>query len=40
MKFLQYCEESGVEQVVLGCGAGGDCPPLEIFGEYGYKTLY
>lgn len=38
-KFLQYCEEYGAEKVVLDCGAGGDCPPLAIFAEHGYKTF-
>lgn len=38
-KFLQYCEEYKAEKVVLDCGAGGDCPPLAMFYEYGYKTF-
>lgn len=37
-KFLQYCNESELEKVVLDCGAGGNCPPLALFAEHGYKT--
>lgn len=37
-RFLNYCNERELEKRVLDCGAGGDCPPLAIFSEYGYKT--
>lgn len=37
-KFLNYCNESGLEKSVLDCGAGGNCPPLALFSSYGYKT--
>lgn len=37
-KFLNYCNESKLEKSVLDCGAGGNCPPLALFLEYGYKT--
>ncbi len=36
--FLMYCNGAGLEKVVLDCGAGGNCPPLAIFAEHGYKT--
>jgi SAM-dependent methyltransferase len=38
-KFLQYCEEYGTEKIILDCGAGGNCPPLALFGENGYETF-
>lgn len=38
-KFLRYCNEQDLEKVVLDCGAGGNCPPLALFAENGYKTL-
>jgi len=38
-KFLQYCEEYGAEKVILDCGAGGSCPPLALFRDYGYETF-
>jgi SAM-dependent methyltransferase len=38
-KFLSYCNNSELEKTVLDCGAGGSCPPLGIFQEYGYKTF-
>lgn len=37
-RFLNYCDESNLEKTVLDCGAGGNCPPLAIFLEHGYKT--
>lgn len=37
-KFLNYCNESGLEKSILDCGAGGNCPPLALFSAYGYKT--
>jgi ubiquinone/menaquinone biosynthesis C-methylase UbiE len=27
-----------MDKVVLDCGAGGDCPPLSLFSEYGFST--
>lgn len=37
-KFLNYCNEVNLEKIVLDCGAGGNCPPLALFLECGYKT--
>jgi SAM-dependent methyltransferase len=37
-RFLQYCNESGLEKSILDCGAGGECPPLAVFANEGYKT--
>lgn len=37
-KFLNYCNGINLEKSVLDCGAGGDCPPLALFLDYGYKT--
>jgi ubiquinone/menaquinone biosynthesis C-methylase UbiE len=37
-RFLNYCDESNLEKTVLDCGAGGNCPPLAIFLEHGYRT--
>jgi len=37
--FLLYCNGAGLEKTVLDCGAGGNCPPLAIFAEQGYKTV-
>jgi ubiquinone/menaquinone biosynthesis C-methylase UbiE len=37
-KFLNYCNQSNLEKVVLDCGAGGNCPPLALFSDFGYKT--
>ncbi|MFZ2537344.1 MAG: methyltransferase domain-containing protein [Oscillospiraceae bacterium] len=36
--FLNYCNEVNLEKSVLDCGAGGSCPPLALFSEYGYQT--
>ncbi len=36
--FLSYCNESPLEKEVLDCGAGGECPPLALFAEHGYRT--
>lgn len=38
-KFLRYCNEEGLEKLILDCGAGGNCPPLALFAENGYKTF-
>jgi ubiquinone/menaquinone biosynthesis C-methylase UbiE len=37
-KFLNYCNQSNLEKIVLDCGAGGNCPPLALFSDFGYKT--
>lgn len=37
-RFLSYCNGINLEKSVLDCGAGGNCPPLALFQEYGYKT--
>lgn len=37
-RFLNFCNESDLEKSVLDCGAGGNCPPLALFSDYGYKT--
>ncbi|OPJ62849.1 class I SAM-dependent methyltransferase [Clostridium oryzae] len=37
-KFLQYCNETNMDKIVLDCGAGGNCPPLALFADHGYKT--
>lgn len=37
-KFIMFCNETNMDKVVLDCGAGGNCPPLSLFSEYGYKT--
>jgi len=37
-RFLVYCNDSKLDKAVLDCGAGGSCPPLSLFYEYGYKT--
>ena len=37
-KFLNYCNEIDLDKSVLDCGAGGNCPPLALFSEFGYKT--
>lgn len=36
---LYLCDFYNVKPTVLDCGAGGPRPPLQIFYEYGYKTL-
>lgn len=36
--FLLYCNDVELKKEVLDCGAGGNCPPLAIFAEHGYKT--
>lgn len=33
-----YCNNTGMDKTVLDCGAGGECPPLSLFSEYGYMT--
>lgn len=37
-RFLKYCNDTNLEKTVLDCGAGGNCPPLSIFKDFGYKT--
>ncbi|MDR3595549.1 class I SAM-dependent methyltransferase [Clostridium sp.] len=37
-RFIMYCNETTMNNTVLDCGAGGDCPPLSLFSEYGYET--
>lgn len=37
-RFLDYCNKNNLGKSVLDCGAGGDCPPLTLFLEHGYKT--
>ena len=37
--FLRYCNRSGLEKVVLDCGAGGDQPPLSMFYDHGCRTF-
>ena len=37
-RLIMYCNETNMEKSVLDCGAGGDCPPLSLFEEYGYLT--
>ena len=37
-KFLNYCNEIDLDKSVLDCGSGGNCPPLALFSELGYKT--
>ncbi len=37
-RFIMYCNDTNMDKTVLDCGAGGDCPPLSLFSDYGYKT--
>ncbi|MBW9146610.1 class I SAM-dependent methyltransferase [Clostridium sp. CM028] len=37
-KFLKHCQDISLEKTVLDCGAGGNCPPLGLFHEFGYET--
>ncbi|SMC22227.1 Methyltransferase domain-containing protein [Clostridium acidisoli DSM 12555] len=37
-RFIMFCNETAMNKTVLDCGAGGDCPPLSLFSEYGYLT--
>lgn len=37
-RFLAYCNETKMDKTILDCGAGGNCPPLSLFSEYGYIT--
>lgn len=37
-RFLKFCNESNLDKTVLDCGAGGNCPPLSLFANYGYLT--
>jgi SAM-dependent methyltransferase len=38
-RFLSFCNDADMDKVVLDCGAGGDCPPLSLFLEFGYSTI-
>jgi hypothetical protein len=38
-RFLAFCNDVNLDKVVLDCGAGGECPPLSLFFEYGYTTI-
>lgn len=41
-EFLRQCNESGLERIILDCGAGSHAltpPPLSIFYESGYRTF-
>lgn len=38
-KFIKYCNETEIEKSVLDCGAGGNCPPLALFAEHGYRAV-
>jgi len=35
---LRYCNDTELTKIVLDCGAGGDCPPLMLFKDFGYET--
>ncbi|WP_379153426.1 class I SAM-dependent methyltransferase [Paenibacillus sp. sgz5001063] len=37
-RFVMYCNDTTMDKTVLDCGAGGDCPPLSLFSDYGYLT--
>lgn len=37
-RFLNFCNEEGLEKTILDCGAGGKMPPLSLFLQNGYKT--
>lgn len=37
-RFIMFCNNANMDKSVLDCGAGGDCPPLSLFSEYGYLT--
>lgn len=37
-RFIMFCNETTMNKTVLDCGAGGECPPLSLFSEYGYET--
>lgn len=37
-RFIMFCNDTNMDKTVLDCGAGGDCPPLSLFSEYGYLT--
>ncbi|GKX67014.1 class I SAM-dependent methyltransferase [Inconstantimicrobium mannanitabidum] len=37
-KFVNFCNGSNLDKIVLDCGAGGNCPPLALFSDFGYKT--
>lgn len=37
-RFFMFCNETQMEKTILDCGAGGDCPPLSLFADYGYIT--
>jgi ubiquinone/menaquinone biosynthesis C-methylase UbiE len=37
-EFVRLCEASGLDRMVLDCGAGGSDPPLALFRARGYRT--
>lgn len=37
-RFFRTCSTSPLEKKVLDCGAGGICPPLSIFHDFGYEV--
>ncbi len=38
-RFLYYCEiTNDIGKNILDCGAGGSCPPLALFQDFGYIT--
>ena len=37
-RFIMFCNDTNMDKTVLDCGAGGDCPPLSLFSEYGFLT--
>jgi len=37
-EFVRLCEASGLDRLVLDCGAGGSEPPLALFQQRGYRT--
>lgn len=38
-RFLALCENTGLTNEVLDCGAGGDMPPLSLFKNHGFDTF-
>ncbi len=37
-KFLYFCNNNQLENNILDCGAGGDCPPLTLFYSQDYDV--
>ena len=37
-RFMMFCNDTNMDKTVLDCGAGGNCPPLSLFSEYGFLT--